>query len=983
MTSGGATAIPVTNRYDIFLSYNRADFEGAESARRYLAERGLRPFMDYTALVPGLPWPEALEQALTGVRAVAVFIGPSGFGGWQQREVYLALDLQVREQKQNRQLLVVPVLLPGADLSACFLFLNTWVDLRADPQGGLQSLADAVAGVNRPVPPVDPASVVPYIGLRAFREEHSAFFFGRDTASDALVERVSKHRVVAVIGSSGSGKSSVVLAGLVPRLRRQRRPQPVWEICSFTPGRHPWRRLADALAPLVEPGAPLATCMEHASTLARDLAQGNGAFESVVEQVLRASKGSTRLLVVIDQLEELFTLTPADERQAVLKTLFDAAEDCPVSIVCTLRADYVATALDFDARFTTIFSQANVHLGQLTRSELELVVEGPLRALGAKIEPGLRDALLDDVLGSPAQLPLLAYSLEDLWQRCASGKSDVREVTLTHAAYSNRLESAIGRRAEDLFESLGAEAHEDTRRLFRSLVRVADGGQTGGDTRRRARRSEIGEAGWAIALRFASPEYRLVVIASSEAEGHATAEVAHEAIIENWARLKQWVNEDRARLVVEQRVRDAQERWEEQGRHEDYLLEGALLVSALELPTLPDAAIARARLEFLLRSLVLSSGALAPTVKRYATLTSVVPLAQEYLAAPDETHRKGGLELLRWSPEAAASEPILRVCLQDPEVKVRRCAVRVLFARGEGEALRALLGPASPDRLRALEAIAHARNIRGVGLSAVKGLPTQQAAHVAVLSIWDLLIQYRGEIALIFAVTSIATHFGLSITHTILRTLSRVMFRLLTIPRGVDLYTFSSGAIEFTAACGTLALLRAIIDERALSRAQLFRAGVAAGFLYESMVFAGRLLEEAITSAFGGPALVNLALAFTDRLPTLLAMGIFLGAGPQLVVPKPQTRRLWPVALAVAAVSACSKLIPVAVLGVVSSDVGAVIDELVATTTLNSAAGSILGFVVALIGLHTLRFALRVAFDGQPFPQWPVPSIAPRRTERD
>jgi hypothetical protein len=177
---------------DLFLSYNRQDQEAVLAIRQRLELRGIRTFLDRDQLVAGLPWPQALEQGLKSARAVAVFLGPHDFGLWQKREMFFALDLQVQaEREKRRPFPVIPVLLKDAQPQPGFLFLNTWADFRntADEAEALETLIRAIEQDERSTGWVVP-SVCPYLGLRAFREEDQAFYFGRDAFVALLVEKI-------------------------------------------------------------------------------------------------------------------------------------------------------------------------------------------------------------------------------------------------------------------------------------------------------------------------------------------------------------------------------------------------------------------------------------------------------------------------------------------------------------------------------------------------------------------------------------------------------------------------------------------------------------------------------------------------------------------------------------------------------------------------------------------------------------------------
>jgi hypothetical protein len=250
--------------FDVFLSYSHADRDAVERLGRALRDRGLTVFIDRWYLVAGQSWPETLEKHLSDCRAVAVCIGASGMGAWQQREHYKALDRQAHQPGFP----VIPVLLPGAvDPALGFLGLNTWVDLRQGPEDGVT--IEILARAARGLPPGDQAAlaagprgaICPYRGLLPFREEDAAFFIGREAFTTTLIEKVRSSNLVAVVGASGSGKSSVVRAGLAPALRRGA-DNHVWEILILTPGPTPLHALLALLSPPPED-------MSRAARLAR------------------------------------------------------------------------------------------------------------------------------------------------------------------------------------------------------------------------------------------------------------------------------------------------------------------------------------------------------------------------------------------------------------------------------------------------------------------------------------------------------------------------------------------------------------------------------------------------------------------------------------------------------------------------------------------------------------------------------------------
>ncbi|MCX8067093.1 MAG: trypsin-like peptidase domain-containing protein, partial [Anaerolineae bacterium] len=421
----------------------------------------------------------------------------------------------------------------------------------------------------------------PYRGLLAFREQDAPFFFGREVFADRLVEEVKRHPLTAVVGPSGSGKSSVVFAGLLPRLR----PCAEWAIVACRPGREPFAELAAALLPLLEPTMTETDRLREIPKLADGLRSGEIPLDRLARRVLEKG-GGERLLVVVDQWEELYTLCPEDDRRAFvemwLQALFPAPPllrspasplprpSAPLHLLLTLRADFMGQALAHRP-FADALNGRDFLLGPMNREELAQAVVCPAQKQGVRFEEGLVDRILDDVADEPGNLPLLEFALTQLWERQEGGR-------LTHRAYEDigGVEEALVRYAEEVYAGLPEADREAARRVFIQLVHPGEGTE---DTRRRATRAELGEARWALVQRLA--DARLVVTARDSA-GQETAEVAHEALLQRWERLRAWMAEDRDFRLWQERTRAAYRAWEESGWDEGALLRGAPLAQAQE-----------------------------------------------------------------------------------------------------------------------------------------------------------------------------------------------------------------------------------------------------------------------------------------------------------------------------------------------------------------------------------------------------------------
>ncbi|MBN1955416.1 MAG: protein kinase [Anaerolineae bacterium] len=469
----------------------------------------------------------------------------------------------------------------------------------------------------------------PYRGLFAFREEDASFFFGRETFAARLVSAVQESGMVAVIGPSGSGKSSVLFAGLVPHLRQEAR----WAVVSFRPGRQPFHALADALLPLLDPAVGEVERLVETRRLAASLDEGTLPLSDVVERVLAKESGTERLLLVVDQFEELYTLCPEpEERQRFTAALLEAVtqengKDAspPFVLALTLRADFMGQALT-DRSFAEALQRADVKLGPMTPVELTEAIERPAAQLGVTFEPGLVDRILDDVGDEPGNLPLLEFALTLLWDRRAGRR-------LTHAAYEaiGRVEGALARYAEKVYARLGEEEKLLAHQVFAQLVQPGHGTE---DTRRRASRAELGEHGWALVQRLADER---LVVTGQDAAGREIVEVVHEALIRGWRRLQEWMAADREFRSWQERLRGGMRQWKAREQDEAALLRGSLLTEAEKWLAARSAEVSTTEQQFIQASVALREREAARReAQRQRELEAARRLAQEQRRRAEE-----------------------------------------------------------------------------------------------------------------------------------------------------------------------------------------------------------------------------------------------------------------------------------------------------------------------------------------------------------
>ncbi|MDX1665023.1 MAG: ATP-binding protein, partial [Candidatus Promineifilaceae bacterium] len=468
-------------------------------------------------------------------------------------------------------------------------------DLSGDFRGAVINIqstivqeAEVVELESLPPEPGEP----PYRGLQYFTEADADRFFGRERLTARLVARLrpepGQARFLAVVGASGSGKSSLVRAGLLPALRRGQRladgtvpptDSASWAIRTFTPTAHPLEALAAALLP---EGDALA----EVAALVRELEENPQSLGPLVRQVVARASGS-HLLLVVDQFEELFTQCRRPElRQAFVEALLaavDPAAGRPATVVVVLRADFYAHCAEYPG-LRELVSRQQEYIGAMNRDELFEAIVRPAALGDWRIQEGLVELMLDEVEHEPGALPLLSHALLETWARRRG-----RVMTLSGYTEAGGVRGAIAQTAETIFrERLSEKQQHIARSVF---LRLTEPGEQRGDeeaapdTRRRVPLAELltsreDEEAVAAVLEILSAA-RLVTTNTVAAAQVRVVEVAHEALIREWPTLRQWLDSDRERLLRQRELTEAAYAWEELGRDEGALFRGARLAQTL------------------------------------------------------------------------------------------------------------------------------------------------------------------------------------------------------------------------------------------------------------------------------------------------------------------------------------------------------------------------------------------------------------------
>ena len=377
-------------------------------------------------------------------------------------------------------------------------------------------------------------TVCPFKGLAPFEAADAQFFFGRERLIDEILPRLGEAPLLLISGPSGIGKSSLLRAGLLPRLTEARQ-------IVFRPGAHPAAELARALG-------------------------------GELPQALARLQPGESLLLAVDQLEELFMPSVSEgERRAFVKVLVEAAwdPDRRVAILLALRADFWGRLVAY-AELADLAGANHVLLGPMTPAEIRRSIEGPSERAGLRVEAALVDVLVRDVAGEIGGLPLLSTVLVDLYH----GRED-RMLTLRSYEFIGGVRGAVGRHAEAAFSALDEESREIAKRV---LLRLITEGEQGALVRRRVALEDLdAEEDTGVARVLTALVAQRLLIADD-----GTVELVHEALIGHWPRLAGWLEEDSEGRRLHDRLTQAAAEWEASGREPGELYRGARLTATLD-----------------------------------------------------------------------------------------------------------------------------------------------------------------------------------------------------------------------------------------------------------------------------------------------------------------------------------------------------------------------------------------------------------------
>ena len=615
------TAAP--KKWDVFLSYHGSDRPQAKRIEEMLSAAGLSVWFDQRSITAGDAWLLAIEQAIEQVGVFLVLLTDRAPQGWVRAEVDLALiqrnRLQRTQSRTGSDFRIIPLVSEEFDPEQLDPLLGRFqtLTLPADAAHRQNVLAELTEDLKKGFPdhPDDredgplgdsvAATLNPFPGLLHFDEDRAHFFFGRSSEIEQCLTRLGGtdggyRRWLQIDGPSGAGKSSLARAGIVPAIRRNRitNGPKRWLTAVFRPGNQPLENLAESVVRALQP-------IVSTSGLPPQAVEDLCSAGTRLRRVLRYTPDGCGFLLVIDQLEEIFTLqVDSDERRRFDLQLADALDDRdgPLHLLSTIRSDF-ASRFELLPRLADRLNQraSRFFLKPMDASKLDSAITGPLRLAGLGWEGDLPQRLAAEVAGSDGALPLLSHALEMLWrERTADGI-----LTLDSFNRHGGVAGALAGKADAVIDGLSTEEQDRARRGLLELVQIGRGQK---DVRRpRSRRQVLsamgGENPERVLARLSGgrdpeappssvPARLITVSRSGEDDSLDRVDLIHEALLEHWPRLRDWIEEDRRVLELRQDLSAALHAWQMAGCSQDGLPTGAQLAyyrgETLEAPQARD-----------------------------------------------------------------------------------------------------------------------------------------------------------------------------------------------------------------------------------------------------------------------------------------------------------------------------------------------------------------------------------------------------------
>jgi len=414
----------------------------------------------------------------------------------------------------------------------------------------------------------------PYKGLISFTDQDADIFCGRTKWIQAIYDDLQQKTFIALTGASGSGKTSLIFGGVIPKLRQEA----TWQIACLRPKESPFYELSKSLIPLLAHDLNPFDQAKEIKQLTDGFRSKNVSLFDVAKEIIEKCDPNTRLLLIIDQFEELYALCPlAEERNLFLELILNAVtlsndmENRIFNVLISLRADFLGQIISH-RRMSSFLSNSDHKLGPMSPDELREAIELPAQKLNTVLEPGLSDYILKTCIPTNIPLPLISFSLKCLWE-----KEHESLLTIRGFEEMGATELALANYAEAIYESLTKKEKIRTREIFVRLVCPGEGTE---DVRCMINRNEMISRNWPLISLFV--EKGLLIAERNQNNEIQHIEVVHDILFKEWGRLHGWIQENRDFRLWRKRLQSKLWYWEKNGQKAEDLLTGELLADSLQ-----------------------------------------------------------------------------------------------------------------------------------------------------------------------------------------------------------------------------------------------------------------------------------------------------------------------------------------------------------------------------------------------------------------
>jgi len=575
----------------LFLSYAGIDTEAAERIVNIIEgspearKDGLKVWFEKRDLKPNIPWEEQVKEVIQNrSTAFAVYIGEGGAINWPEREVEMALS----RLKTNPSYPFIPILTSKSSTSRYLPPFASHYQSVKDIESNTEELNKltkiVISAEEKHAQHIVP---MPFVGLRSFDESNANLFFGREKEVGKLLDMLRENRLLMIIGGSGSGKSSLIRAGLTPAFRGgllgnfsgKSPDKSIWSVIGTRPGERPFFRLAYSIDNVAsEKGVDAQT---------RDKIRDwvcSGKPDKVHDAIVEAVPENAKILMVIDHFEELFIETEEDVRRNYIDCILDMIDKARTSniyVVINIQYDYYNLCSRYKNLYRLLESNSKeikFKVPMMGQEGLRSCIEKPLEIAGISGCDVFVDAVLNDVMSLPNSVVLFQVALAESWRRRENFDGDLLKAYVS----IGRLSGALAKAADDFYEKLCGDEKVATKQIFLRLIHLSE---TGKAAKRIASKKEFRDAEWKLLEKFTSEEFgHLVLIKKSrifDKDGsnyeRETAEISHDALITHWPKYQEWIWEESDYKRIHDHVIVKSKTWHHSGRKKKFLARGHIL----------------------------------------------------------------------------------------------------------------------------------------------------------------------------------------------------------------------------------------------------------------------------------------------------------------------------------------------------------------------------------------------------------------------